>query len=334
MREPTPVPPLVFGVYPGGEAGTDTGMAEGRPGDPAAIEGAIARLQGGRAPFVLRVYERFSDAAHPSPYPTTSPPGYEQYLAEGRRLDAVLMFQSKDGDVPAFVDWVRAHVRRLAPQLFSVQVTEEASFTHGPDAIDGSYPRVREALVEGVQAARDELDALAFARVPVGFSTTPTFGPEAEFWGAIRDLGGQPFLDALGYVALDFFPDVFRRAAPDGQPGDVRDSVHLVLRTLRETWMPAAGIAPSTPIHIGEHGWPTDSTRPAARQAEVLETVIRAVHEHRGTYNVARYTLFALRDANSSVNSFWQQFGVMRHDYTPKPAFEVYRRLVAELGGA
>jgi hypothetical protein len=309
-------------------------VAAGRPGDPAAIAAALRLLQGGRAPFVVRVYERFSDAARPSPYATSTPLGYERHAVDGRRLDVVLMFQSRTGDVPAFVEWVRAHVRRLAPLLFSVQVTEEASFTHGPDVIDGPYPGVREALVEGVCAAREELDRLGLTSVPVGFSTTPTFGPESEFWGAIADLGGARLRDALGYVALDFFPDVFRPVAPDGEPGDLRASVRLVLRTLRQVWMPAAGIPPSTPIHVGEHGWPTDSARPARRQAEVLETVIRAVHEDRRAWNVARYTLFALRDADSAVDSLWQQFGVMRDDYTPKPAFDVYRRLVAELGGA
>jgi hypothetical protein len=333
VPEPVAFPPLVFGVYPGGEAGTDAGVAVGRPGDPAAIESALAVLQGGRSPFVVRAYERFSDAAHPSSYATSTPTGYERYAADGRGLDLVLMFQSRTGDVAAFVDWVRGHVRRLAPLVFSVQVTEEASFTGGPDAIDGPYPRVRHALVEGVCAAREELDSLGFPLVPVGFSTTPTFGSESEFWAAIGHLGGPSFLRALGYVALDFFPDVFRRAAADGEPGDVRESVSLVLRTLRETWMPSAGMASSIPIHVGEHGWPTDSTRSELRQAEVLETVIRAVHEQRGARNVARYTLFALRDADSAVDSFWQQFGVMRDDYTPKPAFEVYRRLVAELGG-
>jgi hypothetical protein len=41
----------------------------------------------------------------------------------------------------------------------------------------------------------------------------------------------------------------------------------------------------------------------------------------------------ALPASRWSVDSIWQQFGVMRDDYTPKPGFEVYRRLVAELGG-
>lgn len=325
--------PLVFGAYPGGEAGSDDGVVQGAPDDPASIEQALHRLQGRARLFVVRVYERYSDDASPSRYHRRSPERYAQYVRDGRLLDLVLMFQSASGDVPAFLEFVQEMVREHGPRLYSVQVTEEANFASGPDAIDGPYPRVREALVQGVQVAREELDRGGYGRsVGVGFSATPTFGPSSEFWAGIGALGGRAFVDALDYVALDFFPDVFRPAAPDGEPGDVADSVRLVVRALREEWLPAAGITPRTPIHVGENGWPTRSDRSYDRQAQVIETVIRALHRDRGTYNIARYTLFALRDASSHRDDIWHQFGVLRDDYTPKPAFETYRRLVDELG--
>jgi hypothetical protein len=333
MRETKDAPSLVFGVYPGGGAGSDDGVVAGPPDDPASIHQALKRLQGNARLFVVRAYERFSDEATPSRHPRRTPESYEQYARDGRRLDLVLMFQSVSGDVPAFLEFVRAMVREHGPCLYSVQITEEANFTSGPDAIDGAYPRVREALVEGVQAAREELDRAGYGRrVAVGFSATPTFGPSSEFWAGIGALGGKPFVEALDYVALDFFPDVFRPAAPDGEPGDVSDSVRIVLRALREEWLPAAGIAPAIPIHVGENGWPTRADRPYDRQAQVIDAVIRAVHRHRAAYNVARYTLFALRDASSHRDDIWHQFGVLRDDYTKKPAFETYRRLVEELG--
>jgi hypothetical protein len=71
------------------------------------------------------------------------------------------------------------------------------------------------------------------------------------------------------------------------------------------------------------------------RQAQVIERVVRAVHSVRLECGVERYTAFALRDADSGrrgPGDFWYQFGLLRDDYSPKPAFEVYRRLVAELG--
>jgi hypothetical protein len=49
--------------------------------------------------------------------------------------------------------------------------------------------------------------------------------------------------------------------------------------------------------------------------------------------NIARYTLFSLRDAESTSPEFaddiFYHFGLMRCDYTPNPAFETCRRLIA-----
>ena len=40
-----------------------------------------------------------------------------------------------------------------------------------------------------------------------------------------------------------------------------------------------------------------------------------------------------LRDGDSARPEMGYQWGLLRHDYTPKPAFETYRGLIAELGG-
>ena len=168
----------------------------------------------------------------------------------------------------------------------------------------------------------------------MGFNSTPTFGPAAEFWGSIGALGGQPFLDALDYVGLDFFPDVFRSVAPDGEPGDLAEATLGVLETMRNAWLVSAGIPPTIPIHITEHGWATDHARTPERQNEVIKRVIRIVHEARQRLNIARYTIFDLRDVDSAVPNIFYQFGLMRDDYTPKPAFQTYADLIAELGSA
>ena len=60
--------------------------------------------------------------------------------------------------------------------------------------------------------------------------------------------------------------------------------------------------------------------------------MIRAVHRHRGTFNVAQLNWFSLRDSDSSAPSFQQQWGLLRDDYEPKPAFAAYRRLIERLG--
>jgi hypothetical protein len=88
----------------------------------------------------------------------------------------------------------------------------------------------------------------------------------------------------------------------------------------------------TVPIHITENGWPTGEGRTPERQAGVVETIVRAVHAHRTAFNVTHYQLFALRDGNSANPDLFHQFGIMGDDYAPKPAFETYRELIAELG--
>jgi hypothetical protein len=66
-------------------------------------------------------------------------------------------------------------------------------------------------------------------------------------------------------------------------------------------------------------------------QLQVLRTMVSAFNDYRGTYNVSDYRWFDLRDADSSSPNFQQQFGLLRDDYSPKPAFAAYASLVGGL---
>ena len=321
-----------FGIYPGGEAGSDEGVVIGPADDPAAIERALDELEGDGEPLVVRVYERYSDAATPSKYRRETPANYLRYAHGGRKLDLVAMFQSASGDVEGFCAMLRGMVCEFGGRIYSLQVTEEASFRHGPDCIDGPWPRVLEGLVEGVKEAKGEARRMGLEDLLVGFNSTPTFGETAGFWAEIGALGGVEFAGAVDYVGLDFFPDVFRPAE------DVRTAALGVIETMRNVWMPAAGLGAEVPIHIAEHGWPTGPERTEARQAEVMETVVRLALAERERLNLRRYTLFGLRDAESfrpeTAGDIFQHFGVMRSDYSAKAGFAAYKRLMAEAGKA
>ena len=95
--------------------------------------------------------------------------------------------------------------------------------------------------------------------------------------------------------------------------------------------MPIARLGPGVPIHIEENGWPTGPGRPESEQVRALRQMVGAVNDFRGTYNVTDYRWFDLRDHNSAGPSFQQHYGLLRDDYSPKPAFGVYRRLVRRL---
>ena len=324
---------FVFGVYPGGEAGSDAGVLFGPPDDPAKIEAALARLQGSARKFVVRAYELFADPGSPWNGAPQMPDNYTQYLRNGRQLDLVIKYQSRSADIRGYVDFVRTLVREHGRHLYSVQVTEEANFTNGPACIDGAYPKVREALVQGVMAAKEEARRLQLD-VKAGFNSTPTFGDAEEFWPALLQIGGPSFVESVDYIGLDAFPDVFHPVAKDGESGDLKSAIVELLEIMRTRWLPASGIAAGTPIHIAEHGWPTGPSRSESRQAEVIEHVIRTVYEVRERLNVERYTLFGLRDTDDSqenADNIFRHFGIMTAVYEPKPAFEAFRRLVAEL---
>jgi hypothetical protein len=59
--------------------------------------------------------------------------------------------------------------------------------------------------------------------------------------------------------------------------------------------------------------------------------VLRAVHARRHELNITHWELFTLRDADSNQDSPFHRFGIVRDDYTPKPAFERLRQTIAEL---
>ena len=91
------------------------------------------------------------------------------------------------------------------------------------------------------------------------------------------------------------------------------------------------GIPRSVPIHVEENGWPTGPGRSYDKQAEVLDTMVHAVNDFRGTFNISDYRWFNLRDGDSTSTNFQTQYGLMTDQYVPKPAFGLYRKLVAHL---
>ena len=83
---------------------------------------------------------------------------------------------------------------------------------------------------------------------------------------------------------------------------------------------------------MSENGYPTSATRSYANQASYLQAEVTAVNAFRTQYNVSDYRWFDLRDSNSGDPDFESQYGLLRDDYSPKPAFWVFQRLIAQLG--
>ncbi len=318
--------PLTFGIFPLGLAGSPDGVAAGPPDDFDQVAAAFAELQGGGPPILPRMYVSW-----------TGPDRTEAVLGQVAELaafalpwDLVLCYRDPAGSVSGWASFVARVVAEHGHGLAAVQVTGEPNLAGLPAAADGAYPGVRQALVTGVLAAA-AAKWESGAPAAIGFAVAPEVDPAASgFWAEVRDLGGSDFAAALDYAGLDMYPDVFGpRIGLDKLPG----AADWLLRTYRERDLARAGIPAAVPIRVCENGWPTGPNRSEETQADVLETILRAVHARRAELNVTHWELFTLRDADSSNDGLYYNFGIMRDDYSRKPAFDRLRALFAELGG-
>jgi hypothetical protein len=316
---------MLFGIYPGGVTGDDTGgLASGLPDDPARVSSALDRLQGrsGRL-FLVRAYIGFDDATRlGQPHATATPATAARYAIQGRRLDLVAHYQSTAGDVDGYCDFLRELVEQYGAVTSTLQVTEEPNITSNP-TLDGYYPAVREAIVRGVSVVKARARELGHTHLRVGFNTTPLFGPATSFVTDLTNRGGEDFITDLDYVGLDFFPDVFQPIAAS----DLAHAVEGLLRHHRDSVLAPAGLG-HLPLHISEHGWPTGPDRPPQRQADVVETVVGVIAAQSKQLHLSGYTHFALRDADSAKSGLFHQFGLTTDDYVPKPAFDTMKMLV------
>ncbi|HEX8074061.1 MAG TPA: hypothetical protein VF545_03700 [Thermoleophilaceae bacterium] len=337
--DPKPGPAVRFGITPGVQTGQiGTGPAPPRlPEDPAKQLAALGQLRAPGKPLVLRLHRFFwSDREA----------GIQRFLALAKRYtdqgyltELQLRYHpdaQQEGDVDAWVKHVREVVDRFGPnpRVVAIQVTNEVNLSISPDSSDGAYDRARDALIEGVKAARDEVRKRGFSQLEIGFNWAYRGDPgnEQSFWNYLRDHGGPPFVRALDWVGVDAYPGtVF---PPEDTPGGERDALVNAFSTFR-CYAAIPGIPKTVPIHVEENGYPTGpGPRTYERQAQSMETMVRAVHDFRGTFGISDYRWFNLRDGDTTSPNFQQQYGIMTDEYRPKPAFPLYRALVAELGAA
>ncbi len=322
---PQPAARLTFGVFPLGLAGSPDGTASGAPDDYGAIRRAAEDLQGGGPPLLPRMYLVWSGRESTSLVCDQA----KQLAASGVRWDLALCYRDRAGDIAAWEALVTRIVREHGELLAAIQVTGEANLAGVPAAADGDFPRAPEALARGVLAAAQAKHESA-ATAAIGFAVAPEVDPEASgFWAQVGQHGGGALAAALDYAGIDMYPDVF---GPRFELEQIPGAVEWVLRSYRERALPIAGIDGSVPIRICESGWPTGPERSEERQAQVLETIIRTVHDLRTELHVTHWGLFTLRDADSAKDDLFHRFGAMRDDYTPKPAYHVLKKLIAELG--
>ena len=333
-------PSVTFGIYPGGAAGSVGPTGPPKPENPALRLAALEQLRPAGRPLVLHLYVGYTG---PGGYSAQDQIGQEiaAYGQAGFETGVALCYRPADGGseaaVAGFVAFVRAAVRSFArePGFVSAQVTNEANAGGAPNTSDGYYKDAKDALIRGVIAAHELVRAERLHRVQVGFNWAySTDQHEDAFWSYLRRVGGRRFVDALDWVGLDAYPFTWNSPPAPGSLGGLAagtaNFIDGALNRLRSTYLPLAGIPRSVPLRISENGYPTGPGRTEAMQVTVMQAGVEAVYRARSAYNVTGYRWFDLRDADSSSSSFESQYGLMYDDYSPKPAFAVFRQLVAE----
>ncbi|HEX2125619.1 MAG TPA: hypothetical protein VHF45_03565, partial [Thermoleophilaceae bacterium] len=169
---PQPGAKLRFGIYPGGPAGQLGPIpAPAVPEDQGKIFDALERLRPPGGPFTVHLYRAYMTDEAQAREEAEHRRQVDLYTSRGYGVEIVIRYR-RDNDPGGFAEFVRGVVRRFGsnPLVRGFQVTNEVNFTVSPDSSDGAYAGSRDALIQGVIAAKDEARARGFAHLKIGFN--------------------------------------------------------------------------------------------------------------------------------------------------------------------
>jgi len=326
---------LRFGITPlaAGSAGVSQGQP--KPENQAAALAELRRLRPGRRQLLLRLNRMLMSEGEA---------GVRRYaaLVDGYAragLDSELQVRyhpaaGQEGDMPAWTRYVETAVSILGkrPSVKALTITNEANFPISPNTSDGSYAGVRQAIVTGVIAARHALDRMGRPDVQLGFSFAWRWAPnsDVEFWRELGSLASPAFRKALDYVGLQIYPGLV--FPPVSTPGAAGDDTLEALTLLRDCYMPKAGLGRDVDLWVTENGYATNLGRTEQDQDVGLRSTLDAIYRESATLGVTDYRWFNLRDNDSAGADLFDAVGLLRDDYSEKPAFATYRSLIDQIG--
>jgi hypothetical protein len=335
--------PLRFGVDPGLAGSVGGAQLPSTPDDLGRDVSAAAGLRAPRRVLVVRLNRLFwSDGeAGIDAFKAL----VARYSAAGLEVELQVRYHpgsGEDGNLSAWQAYVRHVVDVFGPNrhVVAMTITNEVNVNFSPNTSDGSYTSAKDALIEGIEAAHAEARRRGFSQLRFGFTYAYRFSPQgdASFFVYLGAHGGSAFRAALGFVGLDFYPGSVY--PPVMSPWDTyRTEMAQALGTVRDCFLPMAGVGAHTPIWITENGVPTGATMSEAAQASALTQLVAAARAYSGTFDVTDYRWFNLRDSNSSVTgslpgvaTTFATDGLLRDGYTPKPSYSAYQGAIAASG--
>lgn len=333
-----PAPPVVgrlrFGVYPWGGVGCVEQCAPAIPENADRSMAMVKQLKGSRS-FVVHVYGHYDGVSNASADSLLGEATW--WSSNGLKVAAVLRYRPADaGKAAGYGAWVRTQTRRLAALTgtISIQIANEPN-NQAPNAGDGSYPGVINAIATAVPAARAEVVAANRPEILIGFNwaagETPT--TTEPMWAALKQAGGSAFTEAVGFVGVNVYPGTWSPpiATSAITAAQVGETMRSTLDAARNKHLPAAGVGGATLV-IGETGYPTTAARSPETQDMVLQAIVGVAESTKAIFGVTGVYWFSLRDGNTASGQLENGYGLLRDDYTPKPAFTTLQGLVASIG--
>jgi hypothetical protein len=323
---------LRFGIdpQPAGTAGASQSPVA--PVDQAKTLAALRALRPPGTELVLRLNRLFeSDGAA----------GIRRFRGLVRRDDRAgfdseiqVRYHPSVAEVGNMADWTR-FVRHVVdalgsdPHVVALTITNEINLRGSPNTSDGAYPRAQPALIDGIVAAHREARRRGDAQLRLGFTYAYRFDPtiDARMFAALRR-GGRVFRRALGFVGVDFYPELVPgRAVP------IPRATRQMLAFVRDHLMALGGLGRRIPIWITETGYDTiPGVAGPNRQRTALREVVTTVARAAARYDVTDLRWFDLRDSGPAATGFGERSGLLTAGYRRKPAFAAYRALFARYG--
>src|SRR6185503_8143146 len=132
-------------------------------------------------------------------------------------------------------------------------------------------------------------------------------------------------------VGVQIYPGLIWPPAP--LPGRTAgDEMAEALTLVRRCYMPKATLGRRVQLWVSENGYATNLGRSEDTQRADLESSIEAVALWSGSLGITDYRWFNLRDNNSDGSDFFSAVGLLRGDYTRKPAFASFRQALSLYG--
>lgn len=330
-----PAHPLRFGTSP--EAAGTVGSSQGEvdPVDVDAQDAALNRLEPPRRTLVIRLSRMFMSDGRQAIASLAR--RARHFTKQGFKVEAQVRYhpnEEQEGRMGLWREFVRQAVRKLGrnDDLVALTITNEVNLPLSPNTSDGAFEKAVKAILVGLPTARHTLHAIGREDVALGFSYAYRYVPEEDnkFWQRLGDEGTPRFRRAVDYVGLQLYPGLFW--PPTLVTQTAGEATVEAMTLLRQCWMPRAKLEDSARIWITENGYATNLGHTEERQQAELADTVERVHEYSGELGVTDYRYFNFRDNRPNGTDLFDDVGLLRSDYSRKPAFGTYRELVGDLG--